>query len=434
MADEEDGLLRDRRFRLLLAARGTSLLGTAMAPVGLAFAVLEATGDPGDLGIALSARFVPVVLLLLVGGAVGDRLRRDRVLVVGDAACALAQGGTAALALTGHITLLPLVALQALAGTAAAFLHPAFTAVVPEILPPGQRQRGNALLGLTRQGATLAGAPLGGLLAAAVSPGWALAADALSYLLSALLWTRLRLAPVVLAPGRGLLRDIRDGWTVFRSRTWLWAVVLQFSVLVGTAEAAFVVLGPVVARDRLGGAGAYGLLLAAEAAGAVCAGLVALRVRPRRPLLLGELGLLAIVPEMLLLAAGGPLWAVLLAAVATGAGLEAFGVLWDTALQDHVPPASLSRVAAYDMAGSLVLLPAGLALMGTLTGLVGVDGALVVGALGALVPTLAALCVPDVRRMRGRPRSAVAGTTGLPAGLPADPPRQAPRERTGSQR
>lgn len=407
------GPLRDRRFRLLLTARATSLLGTAMAPVGLAFAVLAATGDPGDLGLALAARALPVVLLLLVGGAVGDRLRRDRVLVVGDGVCGLAQAGTAALALTHSITLLPLVALQVTSGTATAFLHPAFTAVVPETVAAEHRQRGNALLGLTRQGAILVGAPLGGVLAAVWSPGWVLAADALSYLVSAAVWSRLRLAPVAVGRGTSLLGDIREGWRVFSSRTWLWAVVLQFSVLVGTAEAAFLVLTPVVARDSLGGPAAFGLLLAVESAGAVLAGLVALRVRPRRPLFVGTLGMLGIVPELLALAAGGPLWALAVLALLTGAGLGLFSVFWDTALQDHVPPEALSRVAAFDLAGSQVLLPLGLALMGTLASVIGVSGALVVGAAGALLPTVAVLCVRDVRALSGGPVAAPPATAPL---------------------
>lgn len=397
------GALRDPRFRVVLAARGTNLLGTAMAPVGIAFAVLQATGRPSDLGLALAASALPLLLLLLVGGALADRWPRDRVLVIGDAVCGLAQAGTATLTLTGQLHLAPLLVLQAIAGAAMAFLHPAATAVVPMTVPAAHRQSGNALLGLTRQGALLLGAPLGGLLAATVGPGWTLAVDALTWLASAALWTRLRLGPVARGGGERFLRQVRDGWQVFRARRWLWAIVLQFAVLVGTAEAAFVVLAPVVAQDSLGGARAYGLLLGVEAAGAVGCGLVLLRLRPRRPLLAGSVGLLAIVPELGLLAAGGPLWALLALAAATGAGIELFGVMWGTALQDHVPAAALARIAAYDMAGSTLLFPLGLALMGTLAGAIGVQGALLVGAAGALLPTLAVLAVPEVRGMRRSP-------------------------------
>lgn len=389
--------LRARDFRLLLGARTASLLGTAMAPVGLAFAVLHATGRVGDLGLVLAAQSAAMLVLLPVGGVVADRRPRRQVLITADCVSALAQSATTGVVLAGSRSIVLLAGLQAFVGASRAFAAPALTGLVPQTVPAQVRQQGNALVGLTRNITGLLGGPLAGLLAVLFGPPAALAVDAGSYAVSASCWFRLRVV-VGGSGGGGMLTELREGWTEFRSRTWLWAIVVQFAVLVGFGVAAFDVLGPVVARDRLGGASSFGIVLGAEALGAVAAGLLGLRVRFRRPLLVGTYGTLLLVPELLLLAWSSSLAAISVSAAAAGAGMGLFGVLWETALQDLVPPDALSRVSSYDALGSFVLLPVGLALMGPLVGAVGVPSALVTGAVGVLVPTLGVLAVRDVRR------------------------------------
>lgn len=414
-------LLRQRGFRLLLTARASSVVGTAMAPVGLAFAVLAATGSTTDLGLVLGAKALPMVLLLLLGGVMGDRRNRRHLLIACDATLAVSQGVTAALVLTGRASLFPLMALQAAGGCALAFAHPAFTGFLPQVVAPADRRQANAALSMVRNGGLLLGAPLGGLLASAASPGWALAVDAVTYLASAFCWSVLRGHESHPAERVTSMRaDLVAGWTEFRSRTWLWVVVVQFALLVGLGQAAFDVLAPVVARDRLGGASAFGAILTAEAIGAVAGGLLALRLRPSRPMFVSVVAMLFYAPELVLLAVGAPLAALLAAGVLAGMSLQLFVVLWDTALQDHVPPEALSRVAAYDAFGSFVLFPIGLALMGPLASLIGVNGALLVGAAGVLVPTAAALFVRDIRtlpRVDHPAAPAVGGIAELTPGL-----------------
>lgn len=400
------GPLAHRPFRYLLAARATSLLGSSMAPVGLAFAVLAATGSASDLGIALAAQTVPTVLLLLFGGVIGDRFRRDRILILSDLVCAATQAGTAALALTGNLTLAPLVALQALNGTASAFQYPAFTGLVPATLPAHQLQPGNALLGLTRSSTGLLGAPIAGLLTVSVGAGWALAVDALSYFVSALCLLAVRLPPNIERATGSMLRELREGWREFSSRTWLWAIVVQFSVLLGLGQASRLVLGPVVARESLGGAGAYGAYLSVTAAGAILAGVALLRVRFPRPILAGAIGMLVSALDLVLFATAGPLWGLLLAGFIVGVGHEVFGVTWETALQQHIPPHALSRVSAYDALGSLSMMPIGLVVVGGLSEAIGVQDALLIGVAGVVVPTLLVLCLPSVRGLRARPLAA----------------------------
>lgn len=382
-----------------------------MAPVGLAFAVLQATGKVSDLGFTLSARVLPIVGFLLVGGVLADRLRRDLLVLTAELGSALAQGATAALVLTGHVTVVRLMVLQAVAGTAAAFLFPALTGAVPQTVRPEQRQAANAILGLVRNATLVLGAPLGGLLASTVGPGWALVADAVSYLGSALCWTAVRLPPSRLERADSFLTELREGWTEFRSRTWLWAIVVQFAILVALGEAAFDVLAPVVSQQHYGGASLYAGVLALEACGSVGAGLALVRLRVRRPLLAGSVGMLAFAPELGALAVHGPVWTLLVLAAVAGAGTQVFGVLWNTVMQEQIPPEKLSRVSAFDAFGSIGMLPVGLALMGFLAAGIGVSLALLVGAAGVVVPTLLVLLVPDVRRMRSRPHAPPASVT-----------------------
>jgi len=405
--------LRGRDFRLLLGARTASLLGTAMAPVGLAFAVLQATGRVGDLGLVLAAQAGTMLLVLPLGGVVADRRPRRQVLLTADCVSAVAQAATATAVVTGSRSIALLAVLQGVVGASRGFAMPALTGLVPQTVPLEVRQQGNVLVGLTRNVTTLIGGPIGGLLAVVLGPPAALAVDAASYAVSASCWYRVRVV-VAGAAGGGLLAELREGWQEFTSRTWLWAIVVQFAVLVGFGLAAFDVLAPVVARDRLGGASSFGIVLGAEAVGAVVAGVVAFRVRFARPLLVGTFGTLLLAPELLLLAWSFSLAAICVSAAAAGAGIALFGVLWEGALQDLVPPAALSRVSSYDALGSYALLPVGLALMGPLVHVVGVSGALVTGAVGILLPTLGVLAVRDVRRtsteLRQLPVAAAPGT------------------------
>lgn len=402
-------------FGLLLTARLTSRLGSAMAPVGLAFAVLQATGRAGDLGLALTAQQLPTVLLVLAGGVLGDRVRRrERVLVAADTVAGIGQAATAALVLTGGVTLLPLCALQALSGAASAFAAPALLGLVPSLVPAARLQRANASLGITRNVALLAGAPLGGLLAAVADPGWALAADAASYLVSATCLLALALGPlrhharIPAGPRAGVVADLREGVQIVREQRWLWVVIAQFSLLLGLGEGGYAVLGPVVSRDAYGGAGAYGALLAVQGAGSIAGAVVAARASWRRPLLVATIGTLPTPGLLALLAAPAALPVVLVAGLVVGLGFGVFGVVWNTAVQQHVPPHALSRVAALDALGSFALIPLGTALIGVLAGPLGIRGTLLLCVAGALLPTVAALAVRDVRELPALPPRAAA--------------------------
>jgi predicted MFS family arabinose efflux permease len=391
-------LLGERRFRLYGAARTVNRLGNALAPVALAFAVLETLGTARDLGLVLAAYSVPQVLFVLVGGVWADRLPRNRVLVVSMLVAGAAQTALCALLLAERAELWQFAALAAVNGTAFAFTFPAQQGLLPEIVSRDRLQEANALLRVSLNVAGIGGAALGGLLVHLVGPAWAIGVDAATFLAAAGLLALLRLEPRPLG-GRDFLDELREGWTEFVSRSWVWSLVVAFSVLNGVFFAAFFVLGPLVADRELGGAAAWGLVLAAQAAGLVAGGTAMLRVRPRRPLVAAMLAVLVVPLPLLLLALGAPLALVVGAAFATGVAMEVFTVLWDSALQQHVPGHALSRVASYDALGSFLLLPAGYAVVGPLAAAIGVDATLWVATLVVLLCASAPLLVREVREL-----------------------------------
>jgi len=401
-------LLARRDFRLLFAARTASVLGNAVVPVAVAFAVLDLTGSATDLGIVLAARFVPQLVLLLVGGVLADRLPRQRVMVGADVAAGASQAIAAVLLLTGTLELWQLVALEAVNGAAFAFFFPASTGLIPRTVTPALLQPANALLRLSSNGMTVLGAGLAGVIVAATGPGEALAIDSATFLVSAACCSLLRVSGEMTGPGRRFLADLVAGWREFTRRRWLWSVVAQFSIVNAAHAGAFLVLGPVVAKDSLGGAAAWGLIVAAEAAGFVVGGLLGLRFRPRRPLLAGSIGVLLWAPPLALLALAAPPGVIAAAAVVGGLGAETFGVQWDTSLQGHVPGAALSRVSSYDALGSLALMPLGLAVAGPLAAAVGTATAIWAAFALIVVATAAVLLVSEVRTL---PRTA-AGEAG----------------------
>jgi predicted MFS family arabinose efflux permease len=393
------GPLREREFRLLFTGQLVSLTGSAMAPIALAFAVLE-IGTPSDLGFVLAAGWIPQIVFILVGGVWADRLPRNLIMVGGNTLSGVAQAGVAVLLLTHHAQLWELMALQIVRGTANAFFFPAAFSIVPHVVPKDQMQQANALLRLSQTTTTIFGAALGGVLVATIGSGWAIAFDAATYLASAGIMSRMRIRiRARVEQSANFIRELVEGWNEFRARTWLWLIVVAAGLMNASWVGSQSVLGPVVAKRALHGATGWGLVSAAEAIGLVAAGLVALRWRPRRLLLYGVIGLLAAPVLIATLAVPAPLPFVLVAGLVAGFGIELFGVYWLTALQQHIPDEVLARVNSYDALGSFVLIPIGLTLVGPLADAIGVSTTLWLSAAFGFVITAACLFSRDVRRL-----------------------------------
>jgi MFS family permease len=396
------GPLRERPFRYLFLGRTTSFLGSAFANVALAFAVLELTGSKADLGYVLAARSIPQVLFLLVGGIWADRLPRDLVMVGSNIASGLTQGAIAMLLLTGHAQVWHLMALGALNGLSSAFFFPAAIGIVPETVPKRMLQSANALLGLGSNATWIGGAALGGLVVAATSPGVGIAVDAASFFLAAVFLSLVRLPRSLRMEASNFMAELAIGWREFTSRSWLWAIVVQFGFVNAIQLGTEAVLGPSIAKEHLGGAAAWGFILTAQALGLLAGGLILLRIRPQRLLLVATLGYLLTVPFLLGLA--GPLTFPALVALGfvAGIGTETFGVLWETTIQQEIPQDKLSRVTSYDALGSFALIPLGLAIAGPVSVILGTRDTILLAAVISVTATLAVLLVRDVRTIRRR--------------------------------
>ncbi len=278
------GVLRLRDFRLLLGAQAVSHLGDRVVPIALAFAVLELDGSPSAVGLVLACRMLPMVATLLIGGVVADRVSRRALMVAADLVRLVTQSLIAALLIAGSAEIWMLAVLAGATGAASGFSHPAATGLLPAVVPLEELRAATGLRATALSAGEIAGPALAGVLIAVAGPGWALAVDAASYALSAVFLTLLRLPARVPRAAGSFFADLREGWGVFRSLTWVWTFVLA-STIGNMLWGAWSTLGPVVAERSLGGAAVWGSVLAALGAGAVIGSLLVVRARPRRPLL-----------------------------------------------------------------------------------------------------------------------------------------------------
>jgi MFS family permease len=393
-------VLREGSFARYLAATAISTLGSGMSNVALAFAVLG-FGGATDLGIVLLAREVPIVILLLLGGVFADRIPRRTILVGSDLIKGSAQVLTAILLFSGTADVWNIAFLQAVFGIAAAFSRPAQIGLIKQAASDARLQEANALIGLANSVFQIAGPAIGAILVAAGSPALAIAVDAATFFASATLTASMHLAPTFRsAASASILGDLHDGWREFISRPWAVAMIASFGLFQLTFFPAMQVLGPVVAKQQLGGVGPWGAILAVESAGAVVGGMFALRLRVKRPLVASQL---AILPAGLVLAAlAVPLPVAGIAAVgfATGVGFAVSNTLWITALQRNVPEHALSRISSFDWFGSIALNPIGYVLIGPIAAALGIPATLFIAAVLNMAVCVSVVLVPSVRHIQ----------------------------------
>jgi MFS family permease len=391
-------VLRTREFRLLFSGQAVSVLGDRMATVALAFAVLEIGGSASDVGLVLAAGAFPLVATVLAGGVVADRASRRAVMVVADLARVASQGTMAVLLIAGVAEVWMLALVAGVTGAATGFFSPASTGLLPEIVLAEQLQPANGLRASAVSTGEILGPVVGGVLVAAAGAGWAIAIDAVTFAVSAACLAMLRVPMRVAAQRSSFVADLREGWVVFRSRRWVWAFVLYFAI-VNLLWGAWSALGPIVAERDLGGAAAWGAILAAVGVGALAGSLLAAHVRPRRPLLFAALADGLFVLPLAFLAAAPPVPLIACGALVSGAGMALAISVWESTLQRHVPGESLSRVSSYDWFGSLAFYPLGLAVWGPVAAVIGISVSLWLAFGLAVAVTLALLSVPDIRHL-----------------------------------
>jgi MFS family permease len=417
------GVLREPKFRLLWIGQATSTLGDGLVPVALSFAVIGTLDRSASaLGVVLAAHMLPLVAFVLVGGVWADRLPRQLVMLGSDVVRGATQAVAAALLLTGAAELWHLVVLVAIYGTAEAFFQPAATGLVPATVSAERLQQANAMIGLSRSSAFVIGPAVAGAIAATTNPGIVFVADAATFAVSALSLAFLRPRRAERpAERKSFFADLAGGWHELVTHKWLWVIVVWASTFLGIVVAPFLTLGPVVAKESLGGASAWGMIAAGWGAGSLGGFLLALRWKPSRPMLVCSLLVLLAAPPLALLALEAPAPVIAAAQVVGGTGMGFFSAVWMTTLQQHVREDALSRVSAWDWLGSFVFLPLGFVLAGPVSDVVGISTTLWAAAAFAVLSTLVVLLVPEVRDLRRldeperEPEAVLAALPGEPA-------------------
>jgi MFS family permease len=397
------GVLAERNFRLFFLGYVTSLVGSAMVPVALTFAVLNEGDGTTDVGYVLAAETIPLLALLLLGGVIADRFPRRWSMLGADIVRFASEGTLAVLLITGSPPLWEFMVLAGILGAAQAFFNPAMTGLMPEMVSAERLQQANGLRGIASSTGQILGPSLAGVIVAAGGAGWAIAIDSGTYAVSAACLWRLTIPSRPPGESSSMLAQLAGGWREFRSRTWLWIVVAQFATFNALSYAPFMVLGAVIAQRHLGGAAAWGAILAVFGAGSIVGGIIAVRIRARRPLVTATVGAAVFALPVALIAIPVPTVLVAAGAGLAGIGLSIFGTLWETTLQREVPQAALSRVSAYDWFGSIAFVPIGFILVGPLSALLGVRSTLLFGAIWAAGSCAVVLATPSIRHLTTAP-------------------------------
>ncbi len=390
-------LLAQREYRIFISARLVSQLGNQAAVTVIALATLSIGAGVGGVALVLGAEAVSLSLFLLLGGVLGDRFSRRRVMALADLVRFFSQGLSAVLLLAGVAEVWHLAALQVVTGAASALYMPSLSAIGPETVPAELRKDANALQSLVAATTTIAGPGLGALLVLVWEPGGALALDALTFLVSAALLSRLRVGDQGAVSEGNVLHGLREGWQEFRSRRWVWTITLLSAMALMLSYVPLMVLGPIVAEERLGGVGAWALILIGLGVGGVAGGIAVTWMKPRKPLRWVVWGNLLGLPLTVLLAFPAPVWALAIAAVAAGFDVSTFWTFWWTALHQRIPDDVLSRVMSFDWIGTYALGPLAYLLVYPAVSLLGISATLLLGAAAVLMATVATGAVREVR-------------------------------------
>jgi MFS family permease len=388
-------------FTSLAISRFISNFGNGLSPIALAYGVLSIPGaDGSDLSLVMAARFVPLIAFMLFGGVIGDRFKRNRVVGIVDIIGSIFTGVSAVAFIAGFPSIWLLALMGALFGVLNALWWPAMSGVLPNILPKEKYQHGNAVIGLMTNIGFIAGTLLGGVIVTLYGSGWALLADAITFLIAGILVLKIDLPAMPPRDKNSVLKDLKLGWIEFSSRSWVVAMVVTFAAINACFESMMQVLGPLAFDKGDSGPRNWSYNLAALTAGMMIGGAVAFKVKFARPLAIS----MALIATSALwdfaIAAELPIIFPVIGALFSGFALEIFIVNWNTSLQKHIPEKSFSRVASYDAFGSYGIAPLGIVVAGPIAATIGVSNALWWTGGITCVVALLSLMVKSVRNLR----------------------------------
>ncbi|MFD9600321.1 MFS transporter [Streptomyces sp. NPDC059970] len=388
--------LRTRAFRLLFIGRTLSLLGDSAIPTALSLAVYLATGSTGALALVLGCAMIPKLLLLPLGGVVGDRFNARTVALTTDLVRCATQLFVGAELLGGSPALWQIALAEAIGGAAGAFAMPTVSPLIRGTVAESGLLRANSLMAVVNSATRLGGPALAGALVLTAGPGWAFVLDGASFAVSAALLSAMKVRHVPI-PRRSLLTDLKEGWSEVRGRDWYWTSLIAHAVWNGAA-AVLMTVGPALFVRELGGKGVWVALLQTGAVGLLLGSLLAGRAHPRRPVLIANLGLATYALPLGLLAVHAPVVVTIAAYGIAQAGLGFLNPVWETSVQSAVPAHALARVTSYDWLLSLGAMPLGYALAPLAASAWGAEVPLAVAAVAVGAACLATAAVPGVRR------------------------------------
>jgi MFS family permease len=394
-------LWRNRDYVYFVFGHATSIFGNAMATVVLAFAVLAATGSLTNMGLVLAARIAPLVLFLLIGGVVGDRLPRRLVMVAANVVRGSTQAMLALALLTGFIDLWVLLGLSFIGGVGEAVFTPAYNSLMPSLVPPEKLSDANAFLNVLNSVANVAGPATAALLVQFISPATVLLISASCFLPSIIALLIIRpTAQANRTERTSVLTDLRDGWQAFTTHTWLWTITVQFTLFNLVLWAPYLVLGPAAAELHYGGAGPWGIVLSLFGAGAATGGLALMIRKPQRPLLIATIATFTWTAPCIAVALTAPIQLVAAGAFIAGISSALFNTLVITTIQRRVPPDSLARVMSYVTFGAYSVGPIGLAIAGPIAEATSIAVVLATGVTCQLIVNTIVIAIPSVRTLR----------------------------------
>lgn len=407
MKSQHRVVLSQSKFRRLLLARTISNFGNGMAPTALAFSIFELpNGNASTLSLVLTAQAIPLVIMLPFGGVYADRIGRARIIAIMDVILSIVVFAQAYLFwnkghFEGNPPILLLVLLAALSGVLNALWYPAFPGLPADLLEDDYLQTANSYLAFGSNAAIIFGAAAGGFLVSQVSGAFAIAVDALTFLIAGLLVWGLRHTSSRATETESIVKELHDGWKVFWSYKWVVVVVASFTFIVMGMRATDGVLGPLIAKDEFDGAVTWSQLISMEGIGLLLGAAIGTKWRPKRPMVMMMLAAYPIAIYMFLLAGPAPLTLLFCGAIIMGIGLELTWIWWSTALQSNIPKESIGRVAAYDAFGSVLFGPVGLAIAGPLAEKFGPQPVLIGAGIVVSIAVTLSLFNRDIRNLRG---------------------------------
>jgi len=394
-------VLAHKYVKRLFIARFISNFGNGMGPIALAFGILALPNGSGNmLGFVLGTTTVVFLLMAPFGGVIADKYGRARMVGLTDMAAGAVLFIQVFYFAKGDVPLAILLITNGFFGLMWGIFWPAFSGLMPAVLPEEGLQKGNALNAFMTNAGVISGAAVAGILIDIFGVAFTLAIDAASFFISGLMiFTFRHLTPRAQKTENTMLDDLLHGWKVFLSFRWIVIIVGAFSFIVMCWAAAENVLGPLIALEHFNGAKSWSFVISAESAGLIVGSLIAIKVKPKYPMRFLMISSFTITFYIWSLAKPQSLLLIAFGAFLFGITLDLWGTLWSTALQRKVPRDSLSRVSAFDAMGSMMFRPVGLAIAAPLSTLVGIENFLQILAAITVVAIVVPLLDPQVRNM-----------------------------------